>query len=56
MIENSAAIAAIAFALETDCGLDFLRCWNEGNFDAIREEWPSAPVAVFEGADPLHGK
>lgn len=35
-------------------GLAFLRCWNEGNFDAIRREWPEAPEAVFVGADPLH--
>ncbi|GIC77146.1 hypothetical protein [Moritella sp. F3] len=53
---NDASTAAIQFALETDCGLDFLRCWNEGNFDACREEWPEAPMGVFEGADPLHGK
>lgn len=27
--------------------LEFLRNWNEGNFDAIREEWPDAPVAIY---------
>ncbi|WP_339118912.1 hypothetical protein [Halomonas sp. BMC6] len=48
------AIAAIQFALETDEGLAFLRCWNEGDFDAIRDEWPEAPEEVFIGADPLH--
>lgn len=47
-------IAAIAFALETDDGLEFLRCWNEGDFDAIRREWPEAPAEVFIGADALH--
>lgn len=47
-------IAAIAFALETDDGLEFLRCWNEGDFAAIRREWPEAPAEVFIGADPLH--
>ena len=50
----SAAIAAIQFALETDEGLTFLRCWNEGDFKAIRDEWPEAPEEVFIGADPLH--
>ena len=50
----NAAVAAIQFALETDEGLAFLRCWNEGNFEAIRREWPEAPEAVFIGADPLH--
>lgn len=48
-----ASTAAIAFALETDEGMTFLRCWNEGDFDAIRREWPEAPDDVFEGADPL---
>ena len=56
MNENSAAIAAIVFSLETDCWLEFLRCWNKGNFDSIREEWPDAPESVFVGTDPLHGK
>lgn len=51
---NDAAVAAIAFALEDSEGMAFLRCWNEGNFDAIRREWPEAPEDVFIGADPLH--
>jgi len=54
MQTQNAAVAAIQYALETDDGLVFLRCWNEGNFDAIRREWPEAPEAVFVGADPLH--
>lgn len=54
MTTPNAAVAAIQFALETDEGLVFLRCWNEGNFDAIRREWPEAPEDVFVGADPLH--
>ena len=54
MQTQNAAVAAIQFALETDEGLAFLRCWNEGNFDAIRREWPEAPESVFVGADPLH--
>lgn len=32
--------------------LEFLRCWNEGNFDSLREEWPEAPLAIYY-ADPL---
>lgn len=48
------AMAAIQFALETDEGMSFLRCWNEGDFEAIRREWPEAPETVFIGADPLH--
>lgn len=48
-----ASTAAIAFALETDEGMTFLRCWNEGDFDAIRREWREASDDVFEGTDPL---
>ncbi|WP_421526870.1 hypothetical protein [Pseudomonas brenneri] len=51
---TDAAVAAIQFALETEEGLQFLRCWNDGDFDAIRDEWPEAPEEVFIGADPLH--
>lgn len=57
--DTNSAIAAINYALELgagDCGLEFLRAWNEGEFDAIRNEWPDAPEAVFIGADPLQGK
>jgi hypothetical protein len=49
-----AAIAAINFALEAEEGLMFLRCWNEGDFKAIRGEWPEAPETVFIGVDPLY--
>lgn len=51
-----ASVAAIEFALdpETECPMDFLRCWFHGDFDVIRREWPEAPEAVFIGADPLH--
>lgn len=49
-----AAVAAIAFAIEDDDGKAFLRCWNEGDFEAIRREWPEAPEDVFIGADSLH--
>lgn len=51
---NNAAVAAIAYALETDCPMEFLNCWNEGNFSEIRKEWPDAPDEVFIGADPLY--
>lgn len=33
--------------------LEFLRCWNEGDFDALREEWPDAPQEIYL-ADPLY--
>lgn len=50
------AVAAIQFALEDDDGIEFLRCWNEGDFDSIRDQWPEAPEEVFIGADPLYCK
>jgi hypothetical protein len=53
MAKQDAAVAAIEYALRTDEGLEFLRCWMYGNFEAIRNEWPDAPETVFIGADPL---
>ncbi|NMX92620.1 helix-turn-helix transcriptional regulator [Pseudomonas sp. WS 5027] len=44
-----AARAAISFALETENGLQFLRCWNAGDFASIRKNWPEAPMDVFNG-------
>lgn len=50
-----ASTAAIEYALSQGSeGLTFLRLWSEGEFETIRREWPDAPDAVFEGADPLH--
>lgn len=54
MTYNNPAVAAIAFALETDDEITFLRCWFSGDFDVIRREWPDAPEEVFIGADLLH--
>lgn len=50
---GAAAVAALQFALTAEDGIAFLRLWNEGEFDACRREWPEAPVAVYQGADPL---
>ncbi len=52
----SAAVAVIQFLLDLGDGteLDFLRLWNEGEFDKCRKEWPEAPEACYIGADPLH--
>ncbi|USD58826.1 hypothetical protein J4N45_09825 [Vibrio sp. SCSIO 43140] len=50
----NAAVAAIEFALETEDGMNFLRLWNEGEFDVLRDEWPEAPEAIYIGADPLY--
>lgn len=52
----TAAVAAIQYVLEHPCEspMEFLRCWNEGNFAALRAEWPAVPAEVFIGADPLY--
>lgn len=48
-----AAVAAIAYALKNESPMDFLRCWFEGDFEALRNEWENVPDEVFIGADPL---
>ncbi|BAU76160.1 hypothetical protein [Metapseudomonas furukawaii] len=55
LASNDAAVAAITYVLANPCEepLEFLRCWNEGNFDALRKEWENVPDEVFIGADPL---
>jgi len=54
MTPNNASAAAIEFALTADEGMSFLRCWNEGDFEACRKEWPEAPEVCYVGADPQH--
>src|SRR5690606_30525585 len=46
-------VAAIQFALSNPEGMEFLRLWNEGEFDILRRDWPEAPDSVYIGADPL---
>lgn len=55
-MKNNPAVAAIQYALDMsdEDGMIFLRMWNEGEFDEIREEFPDAPEEIFIGADPLH--
>lgn len=43
--------AVIQFTLKAEDGLMFLRLWNEGEFDAIRKEWPDCPDECFAGAE-----
>lgn len=52
---SDAAVAAIKYALEhwTDEPVTFLKCWMDGDFSSIREEWDEVPDEVFIGADPL---
>lgn len=51
--QSDPSVAAIQFALTTDQGMHFLRLWNEGEFDLLRECWPEAPDEIYIGADPL---
>lgn len=32
--------------------MEFLQCWNSGDFDSLRKEWPDAPPEIYY-ADPL---
>lgn len=50
---DSASVAAIHFALAGADGLEFLRLWNEGDFDRCRRQWPEAPKSCYAGADPM---
>lgn len=47
----NAATAAIQFAVQTNDGISFLRCWQEGDFASIRREWPDAPPGVYAGVE-----
>lgn len=48
-----AAVAAIQYALNDSSSMfEFLYCWNEGDFQALRDEWEDVPDEVFIGADP----
>ncbi|HEY1028371.1 MAG TPA: DHHA1 domain-containing protein [Pseudomonas sp.] len=52
---NIAYSAVIDYMLNAGRGeepMEFLRNWNEGNFDTLRREWPDAPIAIYY-ADPL---
>ncbi|MFG8752209.1 hypothetical protein ACEPU1_28280 [Pseudomonas aeruginosa] len=55
---EAAANAVFTFMLKYPCEspLEFLRCWNEGNFDALRAEWPEAPDDIYIGPDQFHPK
>ncbi|WP_176465249.1 hypothetical protein [Pseudomonas sp. Irchel s3b6] len=59
-LDNDTAVAAIGFALEEASGdidgIEFFRCWNEGDFDSIRDQWPEASEDVLIGADPSYSK
>lgn len=43
--------AVITFALKDKENYDFLRSWNDGDFEGCREWWPEAPDECYIGAD-----
>ncbi|NVL49914.1 hypothetical protein F2S72_09190 [Pseudomonas syringae pv. actinidiae] len=47
--------AVINYILANPCEspMEFLRCWREGSFDSLRNEWPDAPEDVYL-ADSQH--
>lgn len=59
-VEQDPASALIKHILEhpgaDSEAVNLLETWNEGNFDALRREWPELPEEVYIGADPLHEK
>lgn len=46
-------MAVIAYMLNDDEPLEFLRCWDAGNFHTMCEKWPDAPKEIYY-ADPLN--
>lgn len=52
----AAASEAIKFSFEIIEGKKFLKYWLDGEFDAIRKEWPNAPESVYTGVDYFHVK
>lgn len=45
----AATVAALEFAMNTDCHSAFIRLWLHGQFDELRKEWPEAPEAIYDG-------
>lgn len=42
-----AAKTAMEYAVTAQEGQTFLKLWQEGDFDAIRKEWPDAPEMIY---------
>lgn len=56
MVENNPSLAVIQYMLSenvdgSDDAMDFLRYWDEGEFDTLRRNWENIPDEVFIGAD-----
>lgn len=39
--------SATEYAIDQPDGLAFLKCWQEGDWEAVRERWPDAPPLCF---------
>ena len=46
---HRAMVTAIEYATRCDDGVEMLRLWMVGEFDAFRSEWPDAPEEMFPG-------
>lgn len=47
------AVITYILANPNESPIEFLHCWNEGNFDSLRAEWPDAPEEIYL-ADSQH--
>lgn len=50
------AVIGFVLANRSESPLEFLQCWNEGDFEALRKEWPEAPEEIYIGPDTQHPK
>lgn len=51
VVEGDVFRELIEFLLHADEPIAYLRCWNEGNFDACKMEWPEAPHTLYPEPD-----
>lgn len=38
--QNMILLTVLNFLLTADEPIEFLRCWMEGDFETVKEEWP----------------
>ena len=46
-MSKNPAIAVIEFVVDCIEPQAFLKCWLEGDWDTIANEWPEAPTEVY---------
>lgn len=50
---SSDAYDVMNFMRNTDEGMAWFDCWNEGDFDSIFNEWQETPISLVFGCDSL---